>query len=199
MTIFWILVPIFLALALYLIWYSRRTRRLISDFARAKNLRYRRGDDGRLAAALDEALRFEQPGLVRSFGQIRDIVYDDDTVVLFRTVELLDLSPYGSSQTTHQSRVATTFEVSDRYDLFVLVHPDLHWQSRLGSGSAVPKEDVAVIRGVLEKRPPRCPLSVTLKRGRGLVYLEPRVTGSVKSKDLDYLIATGQGLRAAFV
>jgi hypothetical protein len=198
MTIFWILVPIFLAVGLYLVWYSRRTRRMISDFASAKNLTYHGGDDGQLAAVLDEALRFERPGVVRSFGQIRDIVYDDDTVVLFRTVELLDLSPYGSSQSTHQGRVAATFEVSDRHDLFVLVHPDLQCQSRVGSESAIPEEDVATIRGALEKRPPRCPLSVTLKRGRGLVYLEPRVTGNVKPEDLNYLIATGRDLRAVF-
>jgi hypothetical protein len=198
MTIVWILVPIFVGVGLYLIWYSRRTRRMILDFARAKNLRYRGGDGGQLAAALDEAMRFERPGLVRSFGQIRDMVYGDDTVVLFRTVELLDLSFYGPSQNTHQGRVAATFEVSDRHDLFVLVHPDLRCQSRLGSESAVAEGDIAIIRGVLEERRPRCPLSVTLKRGRGLVYLEPRVTGSVKSEDFDYLIATGRDLRAAF-
>jgi hypothetical protein len=198
MTVFWILVPLFVAVGAYLVWYSRRGRRLVMAFAREKGLRYRPGDDGQLAAALDEALGFDEPGLVRSFGQVRDIVYDRESVQLFRTVELLDLNRYGTSQSTHYSRVAVTFEVSPDLELFALVSPDLRCQSRLGSDSSVPQEPVTVIRSVLENQRPRCPLSVTLKRGRGLIYLEPLVTGNVRPEDLEYLIAIGRGLRTAF-
>jgi hypothetical protein len=198
MSIFWILAPIFVAVGVYLLWYSRRSRRLVQEFARARSLRYRPNDDGQLAAALDAALSLEQPGLVRSFGQIRDIVSDKDSVILFRTVELLDLSPYGSSTTPHHSRVAVTYDVAQGHDLFALVSPDLHCQSMLGSESGATAKVVAILQGVLKERPPRCPLSVTLKRGRGLIYLEPRVTGSVRPEDLEYLIATARSLRAAF-
>jgi hypothetical protein len=198
MTVFWLLVPIFVAVGVYLIWYSRRTRRLVVDFARGKGLQYHQSDGGQLAGVLDSALSLEQPGLVRSFDRIRDIVYDQDTIALFRTVELLDLNPHGTSESTHHSRVAVTFEVPQQHDLFALVSPDLGCRSRLGSASGVPEEAVGMIRNALQGRPPRCPLSVTLKRGRGLVYLEPLVTGSVRSEDLDYLIAVGRAIRKEF-
>jgi hypothetical protein len=198
MTVFWILLPLFAALGVYLVWYSSRARRLVEAFARARGLRYERRDDGQLAAALDSALGFEEEGLVRAFDRVQDIVHQGDSVALFRAVELLDLSPYGTAQSTHFSRVGVTFEVSGEHDVFVLVSPNLMIQSRLGSERAGPEKTVELIRSLFSERPPRCPLSITLKRGRGLVYLEPYVTGSVKAEDLDYLVVAGQSLRSAF-
>lgn len=197
MTVFYVLIPLFVAVGVYLIWYSRRARRLMMAYARENGVRYRREDEGQLAAMLDKALGFEEPGLVRSFGQVGDIVDDKDSVQLFRTVELLDLSRYGTGQSTHFSRVAATSPASTDIELFAVVSPDLRCQSRLGSGGGVPQQGAAVIQSVLAHRRPRCPLSVTVKGRRALLYLEPHVTGSVKPEDLEYLAGVGRRLRAA--
>jgi hypothetical protein len=198
MKVFWILAPLLLGLALYLLWYTRRTRQLIAQFTGTHGLTYRKVDDGELGSALDAAFGLEGPGQIRTFGQIRDIVDTKDGIVLFRTVELLDLSAHGTSQSTHYSRVAVTYPASAEHDLFVLVGPNLECRSRFGGDSRVPESAVGVIRSSLDGWTPRCPMSLTLNKGRGVMYLEPLVTGAVRAEDLDYLVAAGRRLREAF-
>ena len=83
MMVFWILVPAFVAVGVHLIWYSGRVRRMVADFARARGLTYRSRDDNRFETVLGEALKFDEPGLVRSFGQFRDIVQDNNALTVW--------------------------------------------------------------------------------------------------------------------
>lgn len=195
MAVFWILGPAFLLVGLYLLWYSGQTRRKIRRFSLENRLDYRK-DAGRLSEILDTTFELDRPGLVRTFSGIRDVVDCGDTVALFRGVELLDLNVHGSADHSHHARVAVTFETSGDDDLFLLIDPDARCRSVLGRTLDPDLETLTAIREVVEGRPPRCPLSLTLRSGRGLLYLEPTVTGSVKPEDLEYLMRTARMLKS---
>jgi hypothetical protein len=186
MTVFWILGTTFVALGIYLYAYSRKRSRLIRDFALSKGLRYSRKAGAALEEELEKAFSFDIPGIVRNFGRIRDVV-ENKGITMFRATELLDLTPYGRSQNTHFGRIAAYFDAPVTPEMFFLVTKAGELTNRHPT-EAIPAEDASFIKikEVLEKSAPRHRLSVTLMRGKAILYLEP-VFGSEKKEDLDYL------------
>lgn len=170
-----------------LVAFSRQQRGAIRDLARRRGVQCVDRDDGRMEAKLDRHFGIAEAGYVRSFGQIRDVVSLPEGV-LMRTVELLDLDPYGSVGNPHRARAAMVFSSATEITGIFLVGPDLSVQC-----IHPPFQDSRVerCRSLLSRasvpRPPR-PLSLTLTEGYALAYLEPRVTGAVPVTHLEYLV-----------
>jgi len=66
--VFWILVPTFVAFAVYLLWYSPRRRKMLEAFARKHRLPIRPEKAERLQQTLGGTFSLEREGLVRSFS-----------------------------------------------------------------------------------------------------------------------------------
>jgi hypothetical protein len=90
--VMWILVPLFVALGLYLVWYSRRRKNMFEAFANTHQFHISQDHDAELQNILKRCFSIEEKGLVRSFDQLSSLV-DGTPIWLFRAVELLDLNP----------------------------------------------------------------------------------------------------------
>ncbi len=192
--VLWILVPLFAAVGLYLIWYSRRRKKMLEAFAKAHQLRISPERKGELQRTLDGCFSLENENLVRRFGQISSLV-DGGLIRIFRAVELLDLNPRARSYSTHFPRIAALFDVSTDYDEFFLLDKSMQARRRR-PGSDPPSPDVAEIaKRTAASCNARHPLSVTLAHGHGLIYFEPLVTGGETMNDVDSLYCIAKGMR----
>ena len=106
-----ILIPIFIAVGVYLIIYSKKRKAMLKGFAQEKGLQYAHDDQGRLETELNQKLAVEETGLVRSFMKIRDIVTDGE-ISIFRCIELLDLNPHRNPEGRPSSGVFRTLSAS---------------------------------------------------------------------------------------
>jgi hypothetical protein len=198
MLVFWILGPLFAALGLYLLWYSRRRRRMLEAFAGKHRLRIQPGYREKLQETLDGAFSLEGEGLVRSLSQLSSIV-DGGSVRIFRTIELLDLNPYAQSYTTHYNRIAALFEIPAGHDEFFLLDKSMQ-ASRMLPGAGTPAPEVVdLARRAAVSCSARHPLSVTLARGHGLIYFEPLVVGGESLGDVDSLYCIAKQLHDALL
>lgn len=181
-----LLVPAFVAVGLWLLYYTRRRRRLMRRVAHRHGFVHHERDRLGLEARLNRALSLQTPR-ARSFSAFRDIVQADG-VTLFRATELLDLSRHGQAQNTHFGRIAATFETPPEADFHVLADRN-GGLSNLDPARGRPDGDAWLHRleRVLADSPPPHALSVTARDGVGLAYLEPRVTGSESERDVEYL------------
>ncbi len=191
-----ILVPLFLGVGVWLLIYSRRRSDLLRRFAQRHGLIYRPKDGGGLEKTLCEALRLKPP-CGRAFFRLRDIV-SDTRVTLARLTEALDLSPYGTPQSTHHARTAALFDAPEAADLYFQVTRDGKYVWRHPERDA-PGGDryFEAAFDAVASRPPPHPLSVTCMNGQGLVYLEPPLVGSEKEPELQYLLELARKLRQA--
>lgn len=189
----WILLPLFAAVGLYLIWYARRRKKMLEAFATTHQFRIRPEHKGELQKTLDSCFSLKDKRLVRSFGQLSSLV-DGDSVWLFRTVELLDLNPHAQSSSTHFSRIVALFDIPTDHDAFFVLDKSLQASSRL-PGSKSPDPQVREIAKRIAKAcQARHPLSVTLTRGQGLIYFEPLVTGGETIRDVNALYCIAKHL-----
>ncbi len=193
MKVFFILLPLFLAVGVYLLVYGRKRAAMMREFAARRGLKHLSGDDIGLTGELNGKFGLSG-GRARSFSKVRDIVASDE-VLLFRCVELLDLNPYRKSAATHHGRIAVTFKVPEDVDLFVSRDPDGTYRSVYPPAADLSRERLfPAIKEVVEKDPPPHVLSMTFREGRALLYLLPLVVGSEKREDLDYLFRTAERL-----
>ena len=161
--VFILLGAAFAAVGVHLFFWSRRQSRKFKVFARSRGLTYRPRDDGRLETDLNAALALEEPGLARTFGQVRDVVKLDGST-LFRAAELLDLNPWAEAETSHHARTAVFFDAPDAPSDIFSITPDLDVRQRY------PREgdSAGEVRALLGRqgipRPP-CTLSLTFVRG----------------------------------
>jgi hypothetical protein len=195
----WILGVLVLAVGVHLYFYNRRRRALIRDFAKRRGLDHHPEGDPALEESLENAFDFGEVGLTRTLGRIRDIVRGEKGLVIFRATELLDLNPHGATEFAHHGRIAVSFPTVSEGELFVVVSPQLHYDNRHPTRTDYNGDPTfRVLKRVLERKPPPHTLSVTVTRGRVLLYLEPLVTGSEKPEDLKYLFRLARALRAVF-
>jgi hypothetical protein len=170
----------------HLVLYSRRQSRLVRRFAESRSYRYSERDDGRLERELSGGFELRESACRRAFSRIRDVVFLD-CGELFRAVELLDLSPHGTTENSHRARTAVRFPAGSAPAGIFHVAPDLEVHQRYPRNDRSCAGDVA---GLLRRAGIGCPphpLSLTLVRGQGVAYLEPLVTGSLKEDHLSYL------------
>jgi hypothetical protein len=181
--VFWILVPLFVAVGLYLIWYSHRRKKMLEAFAQTHQLMIRPEYREELQETLDRFLSIKNGVLVRSFGSLSSLVYGE-SIWIFRAVELLDLNPQAQSYSTHFSRIVALFNISTNYEEFFILDKSMHASQRL-PGSKSPDPNITdLIKRIAVSCKARHPLSVTLTRGHGLIYFEPLVTGGEIKSDI---------------
>jgi hypothetical protein len=192
--VFWILIPLFLAIGVHLILYTRRRRKMLETFARAQHLRIRPERRQEIEDALNRCFSLEQPGLTRHFGPLSSLI-DGGATWIFRAAELLDLDPYGSPSTTNFYRIAAFFPVAGSVqDQFFLL--DKHMRPhRMGSDkSPLNPEIVEMTKHIWRNCSARHPLSITLARGYGLIYFEPFVVGGETVGDITSLYCIAKSM-----
>jgi len=189
----WILVPLFGAVGLYLIWYSRRRKKMLEAFAKTHHLRIRPGYEKTVQKTLDSCFSIKDEGLVRSFAQISSVVVGE-SIWLFRAVELLDLDPYAQSYSTHFPRIIALFDISTDHEEYFVLDKSMQACQRL-PGSQTPNPNVTEIaKRIAASCKVRHPLSMTLVRGHGLIYLEPLVTGGETMSDINSLYCIARNM-----
>jgi len=183
---FGILVPLFVAVGLYLLWYSRRRKKILDTFAKMHQLRIRRDYQKELQEILDTCFSLKEDGLVRSFGQLSSII-EGKSVWLFRTVELLDLNPHGQSYTTHFPRIVALFDTSTEHDEYFVLDKSMQARQRIPRSTSPDTQVAGIARQTAALYKARHLLSVTVTHGRGLIYFEPLVTGGETISDVNSL------------
>jgi len=195
--VFWILVPLFAAVGFYLIWYSRRRKKMLEAFAKSHRFSLRPERITALQQTLDRCFSLPDEGLVRSFGQLSSLV-DGGPIRLFRTVELLDLNPHAQSYSTNFGRIAALFAIAPDYDEFFVLDRSMQARQRLPASKSPDPEVVEVSKRITASCKARHALSVSLTSGYGLIYFEPLVTGSETRDDIDSLYRIAKNLHETF-
>lgn len=194
--VFWILAPIFVAVGLYLIWYARRRKKMLEEFAKMRQLSIRPEYEKKLEDTLNNCFSLKDEGLVRCFGQLSSIL-DGGTIWIFRSVELLDLNPYAQSYATHFSRVVALFEVSKNHDEFFILNKSMQVIKRLAKTNSPNHSVTDTVKGIVTSCHGRHALSVTFAKGHGLIYFEPTVTGGETIDDIVSLYCIAKKLSRA--
>jgi hypothetical protein len=194
--VFFILIPIFVVLGIYLIIYNSKKSALFKSFSSARSLQYQKKDDGQIEIALSEKLKIEEPNYVRSISGVKDIIQYDE-ILIFRCTELLDLYKYGNPQTTHFPRVALSIDAPQDASLFFIFYPKTaEYKSCYPSDKNLNEDKYfQKVKSLLRDFPPAHPVSITLSRGTVFIYIEPLVVGGEKETDLDYLLNLGKKLK----
>jgi len=194
---FYIFLGVAVAVSIHLYFYGRRRRAMLEKFARNKGLKYSSKDlNDQLADELTEKLKFNDYGRARGFSRIRDIGTDGE-VSIFRCIQLLDTAKYGNSNQSHNSSICVTFNVPEALDLFVLYQGGCYFNALSRSQKIKDQNALQRVREVVGSFPPKHTLSITLRKGRGLLFLYPLVTGSEKYPELEYLFELGHRLKSA--
>lgn len=194
--VFFILIPIFAALGIYLIIYNRKKSALFKNFSSARGSQYQKKDDGQLERDLSEKLKIKEPNYVRSISGVKDIIRYGE-LLIFRCTELLDLYKYGNPQTTHFPRAALSFNTLQDTSLFFIFYPKTGEYKSCYPPDKNLNEDKYFqnIKSLLRDLAPPHPVSITLSRGTTFIYLEPLVVGGEKESDIDYLLNLGKKLK----
>jgi len=183
---FWILTPIFIAVGIHLILYSRRRKKMLELFAKKHQLNIRPEREKEVQGVLDACFSSEDAEMLRTFGQLSSLV-EGETIFLFRTVELIDIKPHIKSYDTHFSRIAALFNVSEDYDEFFLLDKSLRAMNRRPESKGPDPKIIEFSKKITASCEGRHPLSITLRRGHGLIYFEPLVTGGETINDVNSL------------
>jgi len=194
MLVFVILGAVFAGVGVHLFLWSRRKSGLVRRFAESRGLVYRAEDVEGLEQQVNDCVALDEPGMVRTFGQVGDVV----TVgpgKLFRGVELLDLVPWAKAEYAHNARTAVMFPCRREVEGLFLVSPQWSVHQRYPQSPSRTVELKAVLESAHLPAPP-CALSLTLMRGSAVAYLEPTVAGAVSRKHIEYLIDLMERLAA---
>ena len=185
--VWWILVPLFIAVGIHLALYSRRRKKIFKKFAVSHHLSFKPELQRKLQNILDTSFHLKQEGLSRSFGQLSNILFNG-SIWIFRAVELLDLDPNSQPYSTHFPRVVALFKAPLSLEEFFLLDKSLDITTRLPD-SPVPSSEVT---GCVEDcfnlhNPLPHSLSVSFSGGYGLVYFEPLIVGGETLSDINSL------------
>jgi hypothetical protein len=166
---FWILTPIFIAVGIHLILYSRRRKKMLALFAKKHQLNIRPEREKELQGVLDTCFSSEDTEMLRTFGQLSSLV-EGESIFLFRTVEVLDIKPHIQSYDTHFARIVALFDVSADYDDFFLLDKSLRAMKRRPGSKDLDPKIIEISKQVTASCEGRHTLSITLRRGKGLIY-----------------------------
>jgi len=192
-TVFYILIPIFVAVGIYLIIYNKKKSALFKNFSSARGLQYQKKDDGQIERALTEKVKIEESNYVRAISGVKDIVRYGE-ILIFRCTELLDLDKYGKPQTTHFPRVVLSLNAPQDASVFFIFFPKTGQYKSCYPTDKNLDEDrhFQNIKSLLRELPPPHPVTITLSRGTAFIYLQPLVVGGEKDRELDYLLNLGK-------
>lgn len=194
--VLWMLVPLFVAVGFYLIWYSQRRKKMLEAFVNTHQLRFSPERKGELQKTLDNCFSLKDENLVRSFDQLSSII-DGGSIWLFRTVELLDLNQYAQSYSTHFPRIVALFDVSKNHNEFFVLDKSMQVRQRLPRSNIPISDATEITKQIVASFNVRHPLSVTFAHGHGLLYFEPLVTGGETVSDVNSLYCIAKNMYEA--
>ena len=195
--VFWILIPLFVAIGIYLLWYMKRRKRMLLQFAKDNGFNIKQKHEEKLQERLDSCFSLEDPGLIRSFGQVSNII-EKGSVLFFQTVELLDLNPHAQAYSTHFNRIAALFETHKTLDEFFLLDKSMRPQHRLPTQKTSNPKIAEISRQIAKSCNASHTLSVTLRNGYGIIYFEPLVTGGESMQDIVSLSCIAANMQQEF-
>ncbi|MBW1848896.1 MAG: hypothetical protein JRI53_09805 [Deltaproteobacteria bacterium] len=195
--VLWILVLLFTAVGLYLIWYTRRRKKMLQTFSKTHHLPIRPEREETLQKTLDSCFSLKSTNMVRSFAQLSSII-DGGSIWIFRAVELLDLNPHARSYSTHFPRIAALFNASTNHDEFFVLDKSMRAAQKLPGSKTLNSDLTNIIKQIAASCNARHPLSVTLARGQGLIYFEPLVTGGETLRDIGHLYCIAKRMHKKF-
>ena len=193
----WIIGTAFAAVGLYLVWYSQRRKKMLTMFAAEHGFAMGRNSTAQLEHSLAQCLRFDIEGIVREFGQLSTTVHAG-TVQIFRAVELIDLSPNTQPDSTHFSRIAAHFDISNEYDEYFLLRYSQGVANLHPIHDSPNRNAVQIASDIARTCEARHTLSITLRNGKGLVYFEPTVTGGENKADIEALYCIAKAMKDAY-
>lgn len=193
--VWWIIVPLFVAVGLYLIWYSRRRKKMFEAFASSHKLRIRQEHKTELQKTLDRCFSFKNENMARSFDQLSSPI-DGGSIWLFRAVELLDLNPYAQTYSTHFPRIAALFKAPTDHNEFFILDKSMQVKQKLPRSNQPGPKVAEITKRVAASCNARHSLSLTLSNGYGLVYFEPLVTGGETIEDMNSLYCIAKNMNA---
>lgn len=193
--VWWILALLFLGVGLHLFLYSRRRKKLLERFANAHQFFIKTDLKEELQQILDDSFSLQQENLLRTFDQLSSIIYDE-SIWIFRAVELIDLNPHAHSYSTHFSRIIALFKVSQVHKEFFLLDKDMDITQRL-PGATDPASNIRELFRECSMQCDTLPhsLSVTFSNGYGLIYYEPLVVGGESLSDINTLYCIAKKIR----
>jgi hypothetical protein len=195
--VFWILVPLFLAAGLYLIWFAQRRKKMLATFASSHQLSFKQDYEENLQKRLDKCFALNKKNLVRSFDQLSSII-DGGPVLLFRAIELLDLNPHAQSDSTHFTRIIALFDITVEHDEFFILGKSMQIMKIL-PGSDTPNPVITkMLKQIVKSCNARHSLSITIRRGQGLIYFQPLVTGGETINDINSLFCIAKSIHEEF-
>ncbi len=192
--VFWILVPLFAGVGLYLVWYSRHRKKKLVAFANKHQLHISPELEEDLQKTLDASFSLKTANLVRSFGQLSNLI-DGGPILVFQAVELLDLNPHAQSYSTHFPRIVALFDVSTDHNEFFLVDKSGQAIQRPPKSNPPNSEIAGTSKRIAASCNARHPLSVTFAHGHGLIYFEPLLTGGETVDDVSSLYCIAKSMQ----
>lgn len=191
-----VLVGAFLAVGIHLILWSRRTRARYRRFARERRLVYSPTDREGLEQRLEETFGLKQEdGGIRGFSRVRDLIPFDGGV-LFRMVQILDMTRFTTSENAHAALAAVMADAPQARNLrgiFQLIPGSGIRQCFPLEGTDQSTAVLALLQSIDAASPP-CTLTISFAHGKALAYPEPTLVGSVTFEHLDFLLRLGQAL-----
>jgi len=187
MTVFYILVPVFILVGLWLVYYNSKKSGVMRKFAARRGMSYSKKSPG-LDDELDRVFKLETP-FARGFMLVKDVI-TDGPVRLMRMTELIDLTPYGTPQSSHFARLAAYMPAAEGPDLVLgFGHGGEDPRVMYPIGADVSEDErVGRLMELVKASPPPHPLTVTLMNKKALIYLEPLVVGSEGESEANYLL-----------
>ena len=98
------------------------------------------------------------------------------------------------SPTTHFLRIVALFDMSTDHEEFFVLDKSMQASQRLLRSKSPNPDVVEIVKRIAESCKARHPLSVTLARRHGLIYLEPLVTGGETMSDVNSLYCIAKNL-----
>lgn len=186
----------FLAVGVHLFLWSRRTRTRFRRFARERRLLYIPTDREGLEERLQQTfgLNREDAGR-RGFSQVSDLIPFEGGV-LFRMVQILDMTRFTTAANAHAAHAAIMVDVPQATNLRGIFQkvPGDGLRQRFPLEGTDQSTAVSALLQSLDAPTPAQTLTISFAKGRALAYLEPSLVGSVTLEHLDFLLRLGQAL-----
>lgn len=187
----------FLAVGGYSAVYSIKKQYLIKEFAKKNNMVFKNKESKILEKKLNKKLAIEGKGKMRSFIKVSDLVKDSE-VSVFRYIEQLDLGKEVPNEKPLQSHIGASFEVPLDIDLFFIADREQEAVSLYPEGKDLTMDMYfQKIQPLLDQTHHEKSLTISFRRGRALLYINPETSGGENMEDLQYLLDISRKIKEA--
>ncbi|WP_319371699.1 hypothetical protein [uncultured Ilyobacter sp.] len=187
----------FLAVGGYNAVSTLKKQSLIKEFAKKNKLVFKNKETKILEKKLNKKLAIEGKGKMRSFIKVKDLVKDDE-ISVFRYIELLELGKEDSHEKPHRPRIGASFEVPLDIDLFFTAGKEGEFVSLYPEGKLLPADIYfQKIRPILEDYSRENNVTISFRRGRALLHINPKTKCGESIEDLQSLLDLSRKIKMA--